>query len=1121
MTIEEYIHIVANRHAAGNATEHSYRGDLQNLLQALLPKVDITNEPKRIECGAPDYILSRKSKDIPIGYIEAKDLGVDLGAKVHKEQFDRYRAALDNLIITDYLQFHFYTDGKLSDSVFIGEISNGKVYALSQNFERFTALIQNFAITVTQSIKSPTQLACMMSAKARLMAQVILDALNKDDQAQANSELQVQREAFKSVLIHDIDNEQFADIYAQTIAYGLFAARYHDTTLDTFSREEAATLIPKSNPFLRKLFQTVATYSLEDNVGERILWIVEELVQVFLATDVAGIMQNFGKSTRQQDPIVHFYETFLAEYDPKLRKARGVWYTPEPVVKFIVRAVDDILKTKFNLPQGLADTSKIKRKIEAIEPGSKGKLVKKEKEFHKVQILDPATGTGTFLAKTVEHIYETHFASMQGAWPTYVKEHLIPRLNGFELLMTSYAMAHLKMDMLLTQTGYQAQNSNERFNIYLTNSLEEHHPDTGTLFASWLSSEANEANHIKRDAPVMVVIGNPPYSVSSSNKSEWIQNLLADYKKDLNERNIQPLSDDYIKFIRFGQHFIDKNGEGVLAYISNNSFIDGLIHRQMRKSLLASFDEIYILDLHGNAKKKETAPDGGKDENVFDIMQGVSINLFVKTGKKAKNTLGKVFHHSLHGKREAKYEALNESVFASLPWQQLEVKAPDYFFAVKDFDELLAYETGFKICEIFVVNNSGIQTKRDAIFVNFEINKLTDIVVKLLSRSLTKAEASELNVENSSSYKLLEKIKKVKFDSKFIKKYSYRPFDDRNIYYDIELIGRAFYSTMRHFENDNYGLLVPRQCANDWHYSFITNKLVDINLTGNAGAFGAGNVFPLYVYPTTTDLLTETTRTPNLDMAIVQQIAAGLGLTFTAEKTDALKTFAPIDLLDYIYAVLHSPHYRETYKEFLKIDFPRVPYPHNEALFWQLVKLGGELRKTHLLENAPNKTKVAYPIAGDNTVDKPRFEAGKVYINATQYFDNVPELAWNIYIGGYQPAQKWLKDRKGRALGFEDIAHYQKIIFALSETNRLMQAVDAQGNWFSVWSGHTDNAILLIAIKAINTTPTGQFLINFWLQSERIRRSAEGLLFQDVQLVAHACGFFKFQISGVLHHQFF
>lgn len=841
MTPHEYIRIVDQRYQTGISREHSYRGDLQTLLQTLLPDVLVTNEPARVECGSPDYILTRK--DIPIGYIEAKDIGAELGSKLYKEQFDRYKAALDNLIITDYLQFHFFKDGKLTESIAIAEIGNGKIHPLPEQFDHFIALIQNFAAAITQSIKSPTKLAGMMASKARLMANVIFQALEEDDKNDAQSDLQAQREAFKTILIHDINNAQFADIYAQTIAYGLFAARYHDPSLPTFSRDEAARLIPHSNPFLRKLFQTIATYSLEDKVGQRLLWIVEELVQVFLATDVAKIMSNFGRSTRQQDPIVHFYETFLAEYDPKLRKARGVWYTPEPVVDFIVRAVDDILKTKFNLPQGLADTTKIKRSIESIEPGSKGKAVKKEKEFHKVQILDPATGTGTFLAKTIEHIYQNNFASMPGIWPSYVKEHLIPRLNGFELLMTSYAMAHLKLDMLLSETGYKTDSS-ERLRIYLTNSLEEHHPDTGTLFAGWLSSEANEANYIKRDAPVMVVIGNPPYSVSSSNKSDWIQKLLLDYKKDLNERNIQPLSDDYIKFIRFGQHFIDKNGEGILAYISNNSFIDGIIHRQMRKHLLESFDEIYILDLHGNAKKQETAPDGSKDENVFDIMQGVSINLFVKkvsTSSAETKPLARVFHHNLYGKREDKYTALHTGTIANLPWQEISYKAPDYFFTVKDFKVESEYKKGFPISELLTRYGMGITTGNDSELISFS--------------------ETDQKFCNSSS----------------VKPISYRLFDTRYINYDLAKVERARSELMSHMMKSNFGLLSLRGVRNDITSKFgITNSMIDKSVLST---LDNGYLFPLYLYPEPTDILAASTRTPNLNMAIVDKITAGLGLT--------------------------------------------------------------------------------------------------------------------------------------------------------------------------------------------------------------------------------------------------
>ncbi len=632
MNLDQYIDNINQKFKAGNATEHTFRGLLEQLIESIVPTIRATNEPKRQSCGAPDYILTKK--EIPVGFIEAKDIGdKDLdGAKKtgNKEQFDRYKASLNNLIFTDYLDFHLYREGQFVTKIAIATSPDpskgGEIKPLPENFASFENLIKDFCTHIGQTIKSSKKLAEMMAGKARLLSEVIEKALSSDEDNSEDSTLKDQMYAFKQILIHDITPKGFADVYAQTIAYGMFAARSHDATLPTFSRQEAYELIPKSNPFLKKLFGYIAGLDVDD----RIKWIVDDLVTIFLACNVEEILKNYGKSTKMEDPIIHFYETFLSEYDPKLRKARGVWYTPAPVVNFIVRAVDDILKTEFDLPQGLADTSKTKIIVDV-----QGKKI--EQEVHKVQILDPATGTGTFLAEVIKHVHKK-FEGQQGIWSNYVETHLLPRLNGFELLMASYAMAHLKLDLLLTETGYKKttppvghpSKGGERLRIYLTNSLEEYHQDTGTLFANWLSTEANEANHIKRDTPVMCIIGNPPYSVSSSNKSEWIEKLTSDYKKDLNERNIQPLSDDYIKFIRFGQHFIEKNGSGILAYISNNSFIDGIIHRKMREELMRTFDKIYILDLHGNSKKKEICPDGSPDQNVFDIMQGVSINIFVK-----------------------------------------------------------------------------------------------------------------------------------------------------------------------------------------------------------------------------------------------------------------------------------------------------------------------------------------------------------------------------------------------------------------------------------------------------------------------------------------------------------
>ncbi|MGL2992692.1 type ISP restriction/modification enzyme [Flavobacterium sp. TSSA_36] len=1046
MTIEQYITKINTLFQTGNAREHSYRGDLQNLLMAILPDVLVTNEPARVACGAPDYVLTRK--DIPVGYVEAKDIGVDLKDKKLKEQFERYKAGLSNLIFTDYMDFHFYKDGEFVIKIEIASLENGSIIAKPENFDQFKNLIKNFAETISQTIKSPTKLAQMMAGKAKLMADVIEKSLINDDEHNNRSQLKSQMLSFQQMLIHDIDNKAFADIYAQTIAYGMFAARYHDPTLENFSREEAATLIPKSNPFLRKLFQDIAGYDLDT----RLVWIVDELISIFLASDVEDIMKNFGKSTKQEDPVVHFYETFLGEYNPALRKARGVWYTPQPVVNFIVRAVDDILKTEFNLPQGLADTSKIKIKKKAVTQtgvGAKSKIVEVETEVevHKVQILDPATGTGTFLAEVVKHIHKK-FEGQQGIWSKYVTKDLIPRLNGFELLMASYAMAHLKMDMLLTETGYKPTDD-QRFRIFLTNSLEEAHPDTQTLFSSWLSDEADQANAIKRDAPVMVVIGNPPYAVSSTNKSPWIESLTADYKKDLNEKSYNSLSDDYVKFIRFGQYFIDKNGSGVLAYISNNSFIDGITHRQMRKHLLESFDKIYILDLHGNAKKKEVCSDGSPDQNVFDIMQGVSINLFVKTGKKNKNELGKVFHFDLQGKRDFKYDLLTANNLKSFNWNDLEIKKPNYFFTNKDFKGESNYNSGFSINDFFEKKAAGIKTHRDSVVIGFNEIELKNQIENYL---ITKQK-----VTNTFTYSKCKSL-------------IYRPFDNRIIYYDTNLVERHRQEQIKHSFSKNFSLLIGRQTKNkEINHFFISNTLSEMKTAeSSTGSYH----FQLYIYPETTAQQTlngNTERTPNLNPEIVKQIEEGLGIAFVSEKEhtpnpsqEGNKTFAPIDLLDYIYAVLHSPSYREKYKEFLKIDFPRVPYPKNPRQFIDLVDLGSQLRQIHLLESPVVEDYITqYPEDGDNIVTKPKYEQrnflmdentithndtiepmGRVYINETQYFENVPEVAWNFYIGGYQPAQKWLKDRKERELSYEDILHYQKIIVALFETDRIMKEID-------------------------------------------------------------------------------
>ena len=861
--------------------------------------------------------------------------------------------------------------------------------------------------------------------------------------------------AFRKHLIHDIEPTAFADIYAQTVAYGMFAARLHDPTPATFTRAEAAELIPANNPFLRKFFQHIAGYDLD----ARIRWIVDDLADVFRAADVGALMQDYGKATQRNDPFLHFYETFLGAYNPKLRKSRGVYYTPEPVVHFIVRAVDEILRTEFDMPKGLADTAKTVIEVDAQPSAAgKGKSKKYKKKVHRVQILDPATGTGTFLAAIVQQIYARQFSDHKGVWPNYVREELIPRLNGFEVLMASYAMAHTKLEMVLRESGCDL--GAQRLRIFLTNALEEHHPDTGSLFSQWLSTEANEANFIKRDTPVMVVIGNPPYAVSSSNKGDWIQNKIADYKKDLNERKIN-LDDDYIKFIRYGEHLIGKTGKGTLAYISNNSFLDGVTHRQMRKHLLETFDKIYILNLHGNARKKETAPDGSSDKNVFDIMAGVSINLFIKTGNKKKGALADVLHHDLYGERESKYEFLWANNLNQVKFQKLALQAPQYFFVPMDYGLQAEYEKGLSVRDLFVNQNSGIQTKRDKLTVAFSEKEIYKVKNDLLKLDEIEIRQKYNLPEDGRDWTIAWAKSDIENNAPQIKPFLYRPFDVRHTLYTGKTKGFIAYprhNTMQHmFMAENIGLIFNRNNpVRKTGVIFLSKHITDLRTWSAPGSEGTDYLAPLYIYPETEqqNLDGQQTREPNLAPNIVKTIAAGLGLTFTPEKQTAEKTsdktFAPIDLLDYIYAVLHSPAYREKYKAFLKIDFPRVPYPTDKKQFRQLIKLGGQLRTLHLLESPTLDTLITgYPETGDHIITKPEYKItdpktrrGNVHINKKQYFTNVPETAWNFHIGGYQPAQKWLKDRKHRELTPDDVFHYQKIIVALFETERLMGEID-------------------------------------------------------------------------------
>ena len=666
--LRDYLKNIEKAYQKGNATEHTYRSDLKELLESILPNTTATNEPKRVKCGAPDYVVERNTMgtNLTIGYVEAKDIEVDLDAierdsrlsepKTREgNQLKRYLRALDNLVFTDYVDFRWYVLGEKRMAARLSVPRPDRHLPVDKDGMKNVAdLLHNFLDHSVEPIRKPQELAQRMARLTHIIRDIIIEAF---DQKQVSDTILDLYRSFKETLLPQLTAPEFADMFAQTLAYGLFAARYNHQSKKPFRREDAAKDIARTNPFLRKLFSTIAGSDLDD---EPYAGFVDELAQTLAVTDMDAVLANFGKLTRQEDPIVHFYETFLAQYDPRLRELRGVYYTPQPVVSYIVRSVDHLLRTHFDCPDGLADTSLVSYKS-TNENGESSTVTSP-----RVLLLDPACGTGTFLYNVIEHIRDTYRQTGNaGMWSGYVRQHLLPRLFGFELLMAPYAMAHLKLGMQLAAAdlpeseratwSYDFQ-TDERLGLYLTNTLEEAVKRSEVMFGRYISEEANEAAKVKQDYPVMVVLGNPPYSGHSANKGEWIINLLHDKLgnyfavdgESLRERNPKWLNDDYVKFIRFAQWRIEQTGYGILAFITNHSYLDNPTFRGMRQSLMQSFDDIYLLDLHGNSKKKERSPDGTKDENVFDIQHGVAIGIYIKRRIKANaSRTANVYHAHL------------------------------------------------------------------------------------------------------------------------------------------------------------------------------------------------------------------------------------------------------------------------------------------------------------------------------------------------------------------------------------------------------------------------------------------------------------------------------------------
>ncbi|MBP7826056.1 MAG: N-6 DNA methylase [Verrucomicrobia bacterium] len=1104
----EYLRKLERALERGDATEHTHRPALKELLETLNGQIVATNEPKRSDCGAPDYVISRKRDQLSLGYVEAKAIGTDLNVIERSDQLKRYLASLPNLLLTDYIEFRWFVEGRKRATFRIATLSPGDKLtpAATEAQERARHLLEGFLSQKPVDIASAEELAKRLANLTHVIRDIIIGTFQTNATSQ---QLRDWRHAFAVTLLPELAEQgdakketkavaEFADMFAQTLAYGLFSARASSSSTK-FTREKAQRLIPRTNPFLRTFFEQITGAALDD---EPFAGFVEDLIRTLDHADMARILEDFGKRGRRRDPVVHFYETFLQAYDPKLRELRGVYYTPEPVVNYIVQSIDRLLKDKFGIKAGLADHAKI---TVTRQEGDR----EISDETHRVLILDPATGTATFLYTVLDFIRsQFKIKKNAGQWGSYVHEHLLPRLFGFELLMAPYAVAHFKLGLALAamdeeplfrqQWSYEPR-AHERVNIFLTNTLEDLERTTeqlGPLRA--LSDEANSAYEVKKHQPVLVVLGNPPYSGHSANKGEWIGKLVRDYYfcdgKPLGEKNPKWLQDDYVKFLRWGQWRIEQTGQGILAFITNHGYLDNPTFRGMRQHLMQTFDEIYVLDLHGNAKKKETVPGSSEaDKNVFDIQQGVAIGIFVKhplrsSGHESAQTKVSrlkpvvtekpsaiVRHCDLWGaRRQTKYDWLDKNQIESTKWTKLAPAAPHYLFIPQDTKRLKEYERGWKVTEMMPVNGVGMTTARDHFVTDFDKQPLVLRARKFRDSNETDSRLCQiLGISEKQGWNIAAARKSLAGEADlelFIKPILYRPFDQRFIFYHDSLVWRTVKHVMQHVKpKENIGLITSRsvEIGEGWEHVFSTTQMIQHH---SMSLKEVNYLFPIYLYPNgklpEEDLFAhDNARRPNLSAEFIKAFCAKLRVKFVPDGLGrpGKREIGPELIFHYAYAVFHSPTYRERYAEFLRADFPRLPLTGNFKLFRALADTGLQLVNLHARREGEGQGP-AFPVPGDNEINNVRYQPaagrqkGRVWINDRQYFEDVAEVVWTFPIGGYRPAQRWLHDRwekkKGkpkRKLSFADITTYARIVYALGETRKLMAQIDktiaAHGGW--------------------------------------------------------------------------
>ncbi len=1052
--LKQYLQELLDITILGDAREESYYSALERLLKgyndSCKKNLHITTLPKKTEAGNPDFRIWDGKLHI-VGYIEAKAPTVEnLDSIEHSEQLERYRNTFPNLMLTNFFEFRLYRYGEFIEKVAIARpyvINKLKTEPPVEREAEFNELLEKFFSFSLPQVLDAKNLAVELAKRTRFLKdEVIAQELKIEQKSSraneqlAKSHIAVFYEVFKNHLIANLTKEDFADFYSQTITYGLFAARTRSH--DGFNRKLAYDNIPHTIGILRDVFRFISFGDLPKQME----WIVDDISEVLAVTDVYKILDEYFHQHKGKDPIVHFYETFLAEYDPTTREKRGVYYTPEPVVSYIVRSINCILREHFNKDDGLANTS--------------------------VTVLDPAAGTLTFLAEAAKRaIIEFISKYGEGGRERFIKEHILKNFYAFELMMAPYAVGHLKISFLLEELGYKLC-EDDRFNLYLTNTLEmEGLAQTQIPGMASLSEESHLAGIVKREQPILVILGNPPYSGHSSNVGDWISKEIKAYfqvdGKPLKEKNPKWLQDDYVKFIRFAQWKIDSAGERILGFITNHSYLDNPTFRGMRQSLMQSFDEIYLLDLHGSSLKKEKCPDGSKDENVFDIQQGVAIALFVKK----KGIQKRIAYSEVWGIREQKYSWLSNNDVKTTKWKTIKPKSEFYLFIPRDERLLKQYNSYPKITDIFPVNSVGIVTARDNLTIKWTAEEIWHTVLNFpkLDAELARQAYQLGNDVRDWKVELAQRdLRESGLDKNKIKPILYRPFDIRHTYYSGK--SRGFHcmprpEVMQHMiAGENLGLITVRQVAEGiFNHSFVSNCIIESRVT--LSNKGIAYLFPLYLYQSRQK---EEVKKPKRHFTFGSSwVLFEAEAEYFAKKPNISETLLsklskafnkkpqPEQIFNYIYAVLYSNTYRTKYAEFLKMDFPRIPFTSNHDLFEKLADFGKRLVDLHLLKSA----ELAHPIArfqgkGGNKVEKLRYDKsvlsplkkgeskGVVYINKEQYFENIPSHVWEYCISGYQVCEKWLKDRKGRVLSLSEIQTYCRIITSLQKTIEVQKALD-------------------------------------------------------------------------------